>query len=471
MTFIIAIFICANQAQAQDSANNYTLQQCVEIAAKNNLDVNNSQFQNEASEVNLQQAKANALPFVSGYINHNNYNGRSINTFTNAYTNQQYLAANYGLSASIVLWNGSSIQNYIKQYSLNAKAMEMDVQQQKDKLLLNVVLYYLSVLNNQEQLNLTQKQVAITQQKVRLLEIKNADGAIAPSDLYDLKGQLAADQLNVTATRNALETAKITLAQLMNVPYTTNMKLEKIDDKILPETYAATVDDIYGHAAATLALVKATDLRKESTSKAITAAKGQLLPTLSLTGGFFTNYSSTANTSQLLNTTDVASSNYVFINNVKTPVYTPQNNYENEKIGYGSQWSNNINSAIGLNLSIPILNGLQARSRIKFARINKEQADFNAKTIRVQLRQSIEQDYVNMTSSYETYKTLFEQVQAYSQSFHSAEIRFDAGAISTIDYLIVKNNIDKTNISLTVAKYDYIFKTKILDFYLGRPLW
>ncbi len=469
--FLISISISVIQTQAQDSINNYTLQQCVEIAAKNNVDVNNAQFQQEASQVNLQQQKGNMLPFVSGYIDHNNYNGRSINTFTNAYTNQQYLAANYGLNASIVLWNGSSIQNYIKQYALNAKAAEMDVQQQKDKLTLNVVLYYLAVLSNQEQLNLAQKQVAATAQKVKLLEIKNNEGAIAPADLYDLKGQLAADQLNVTSTKNALETAKLTLAQFMNIPYSTNMNLAKIDEKTLPEPYNATVAEIYDHAAAALALVKATDLRKESTLKGIVAAKGQLMPTLSLAGGFYTNYSSTASTSQLLNTTDVLSANYVLINSIKTPVYTPQSNYQNEKISYGSQWKNNFNSAIGLNLSIPILNGLQARSRVKQAKINKEQADFLATTTRIQLRQAIEQDFVNMTTSYETYKTLFEQVQAYSQSFRAAEIRFDAGAIATLDYLIVKNNIDRANISLTAAKYDYIFRTKILDFYLGRPLW
>jgi outer membrane protein len=470
-TFIITIFIYASQALAQDSTNKYTLQQCVEIAAKNNLDVNNAQFQKQTSEVNLQQQKGNMLPFISGNIGHNNYNGRSINTFTNTYTNQQYLAANYGLNASVVLWNGSSIQNYIKQYALNAKAAEMDVQQQKDKLLLNIVLYYLTVLSNEEQLKLAQKQVTATQQKVKLLEIKNNDGAISPSDLYDLKGQLAADQLTVIATKNALESAKLNLAQLMNIPYSTNMQLQQIDENILPEPYTATVAEIYDHAAASLALVKATDLRKQSTSKAIVAAKGAMLPTLSLSGGLYTNYSSTASTSQLLNTNDIASNNYVLVNSIKTPVYIPQSNYQSEKISYGSQWKNNFNSAIGINLSIPILNGLQARSRVKQAQINKAQADFLATTTRTQLRQAIEQDFVNMTASYETYKTLFEQVQAYTQSFRAAEIRFDAGAIVTLDYLIVKNNIEKANISLTAAKYDYIFRTKILDFYLGRPLW
>src|ERR1700709_1698370 len=114
--FLIAASVCINLVQAQDSAitNNYTLQQCVEIAAKNNIDVNNAQFQSETNNVNLQQAKGNMLPYFGGYINHGNYNGRSINTFTNAYTDQQYLAANYGLNASVVLWNGSSIQNYIR---------------------------------------------------------------------------------------------------------------------------------------------------------------------------------------------------------------------------------------------------------------------------------------------------------------------------------------------------------------------
>lgn len=473
ITFVITFFICVNFVQAQDSAitNNYTLQQCVEIAAKNNIDVNNAQFQSETNNVALQQAKGNMLPYIGGYVNHGNYSGRSINTYTNAYTNQQYLAANYGLNGSVTLWNGSSIQNYIRQYALNTKAGEMDVQQQKDKLTLNIVLYYLSVLSNQEQLNMAKKQVEATKQKVALLEIKNDVGAISPSDLYDMQGQLATDKLNVTSTKNALETAKLSLAQLMDIPYSTAIKLEQLNDNMLPLPYEATVDAIYEHAAQSLAVVKASDLRKQGTAKGIVAAKGQLMPTLSLVGGFYTNYSSTASTSQFINSTDIASLNYVLINNIKTPVYTPQNNYQNEKINYGSQWANNINTAIGLNLSIPILNGLQARSRIKIAKINNRQAVFLANTTRIQLRQAIEQDFVNMQTSYETYKTLFEQVQAYTQSFRAADIRFNAGAVSTVDYLIVKNNIDRANISLTAARYDYIFKTKILDFYLGKPLW
>lgn len=469
MFFVTGFRILAQDLQAP--AGTLTLKQCIETAIANNIDVRRSEYLSESAKVNLQQARGNMLPFASGNISHGISQGRSINPFTNGYIDQKLTYANYGVNASLYLWNGSSIQNNIKQNALSLEASRMDVQQQKDNLTINVILAYLQVLNNQEQLNLSKQQADVTRKQVERLEILNKSGTISPYTYYDTKGQLASDELNVVTTKNALETAKVTLAQLMNIPYSENMQVEKTGEGLTPVVYDGTVDQIYQQASEQLAVVKAAELRNESAVKGVKAAKGQLLPALTLNGGLATNYSSAASLATLTGTKYSATDNYVLVNDNKVPVYAPDPTYSNEKITYGTQWKNNLNSYVSVGLQVPILNGLAARSRVKQAEITEKRSSYEEQTTKIQLRQNIEQAYVNMNAAFQRYETLAEQVKDFEESFRSAQIRFDAGVITSVDYLIAKRNYDASNINLIAARYDYILRTKILDYYQSKPLW
>ena len=469
--FLLVICFVALKNFAQDSTavtGTLTLKQCVDVALKNNADVYRSELQMENSKVNVMLAKGNMIPFISGDINHGLSKGRSIDPFTNTYIDQNLTSANYGLNASVYLWNGGSIQNNIRANSLNYEASKMDWQQQKDNITINVILAYLQVLNNEEQLNAARQQADVTRKQVERLEILFKDGAIAPATYYDTKGQLASDELNVVSLKNALETSKVSLVQLMNVPYSADMQLQKINTETELAVYEGNSQQIYQQALANLALIKAADLRKSSASKALKAAKGQLFPKLSLNGGLGTNYSNAATISTITGTTNVRTENYVMVGNDKVPVYAPQNSYNTQKISYGSQWKNNFNSSVSIGLRIPILNGLQTRGTINKAKIEEQRVTLEAKTTKTQLQQSVEQAYVNMNTAFERYQTLAEQVKDFAESFRSAEVRFNAGAITSVDYLIAKNNYDRSNINLIAAKYDYILRTKILDFYQGQ---
>lgn len=444
----------------------YNLQQCIDLGIKNNPDVKNSQFILESDKVYKQQAVANMLPGISGNISRSVYSGKSINPYTNSYINQQNTADNYGLNASILLWHGSSIMNLVKQNSLTYEAGKMDLQNIKDQLTINIILAYLSVLSEQEQLKMAKQQVVVTQQQVDRLTIENDKGNIAPSDLYNMRGQLGSNELAVISTQNALTTAKLTLAQLMNIPFADTMQIAPIETSILAP-YNGTINDIYQYAVTHLPIVKAAELHNESAKKAVKSARGGLYPSLSLFGGLGTNYSSAATASELVGTSDQQTNSYIMLNNDKLPVYTPESNYTSNKVPYNTQWKNNLNSNIGLNLSIPILNGLQARSRVKLAKINEEQTAFQQNTVKIQLGQAIERDYVNMTNAYDTYKKLVQQVADYSESFREATIKFEAGAINSVDFVIAENNMNQAELNLISAKYNYIVQTKVLDYFRG----
>ena len=465
---LVAIF----GLNAQNSnGNKLTLQQCVETGITNNLQVQQSGLQMQSDEIYWKQAKLNLLPNLNGSISHGINQGRSIDPFTNGYINQSNNTGSYSLSSGVVLFNGFSLLNSVKQTSLAYQASKMDWQQAKDNITINIILAYLQVLSNQEQLQQAKNQLDLSKQQVDRLEILNKQGDINPSDLSDLKGQYAGDQLSIINSQNAFESSKLTLCQLMNIPYDKNMELEKISAETLATKYEDTPDKIYSTALAQLALIKAVDLRKLSAEKGLKVAKGELYPTLSFGANTNTNYSSTASQDIFINSTTIATPDYVTVNNTQYPVMSQVNNYSSEKIAYGKQLSNNRFTSFDLSLRIPIFNSLQARNRVKQAQLTLKNSEIIAASTKTELQQNIEQAYINMSSASDRYKTLMDQVSAYTESFRIAEVRFNSGLGTPIDYLTTKNNMDRANINLINAKYDYVLRTKILDYYEGKPLW
>lgn len=471
---VCILFILMNKTGAAQNnlpAGILTLKQCVETGIANNLDVQQSGLQMQNSKINWNQVRLDMLPDLNGIAGTGINQGRSIDPFTNGYITQQVNYASYGLSSGVVLFNGLAMQNTVKQNALAYEASKMDWQQAKDNLTITIILAYLLILNNEDQLVQFRNQESLTKNQVERLEILNRNGAITPSDLSDIKGQYANDQLSIISAQTGLEISRISLCRLMNIPYNKNIQLERLTAENYAEKYPDTPDKIYEESLKQFSLIKAVDLRKQSAEKAVKAAKGRLFPTLSLNVSAATNYSSAARNAVFINTTDVTSSDYVMVNGTPSPVIYKQNNYNSEKIGYGSQLNNNFSTSFNLNLRIPIFNSLQQRNNIKLAQLSLKNNELIAATTKTELQQSIEQAYINMTSASERYKVLLEQVSAFKESFRAAEIRFNSGVGNSIDYLITKNSLDRANTNVIIAKYDYILRTKVLDYYQGKQLW
>lgn len=458
--------------KAQDSTHTtLSLKEAVEIAGKNNLEVKQTALLMESAEINRTQARASRYPYLEGFANHGINEGRSIDPFTNQFINQQVNFAGYGLNAGVTVFSGLSITNQIKQTALAYDAAKMDLQNNKDRLTLDVILAYLQVLNNIDLLEQARNQAELSANQAGRLDILNKAGAIAPAQFYDLKGQLAADQLSIVNTQNALDASRLTLSQLMNVPYDKDLEIERLALDQFSTDYSATPDQIYQVALEQLALVKAAKLHRESASKGVKVARGGLYPTLSLNGNVTTNYSSAATQDIFINMTEQQTNSYVNINGTKTPVYAPIQNFNTEKIIYSDQLNNNLFTSFTLDLRIPVFNSLRARSQLRLAKIEEKNTQYIEESVKIQLRQNIEQAYFNMTAAQKRYKAVVDQVAAFSESFRSAEEKFNAGVGTSVDYLIAKNNLDRANINLIGARYDYVLRTKILDYYQGKPLW
>ncbi len=437
----------------------------------NNIDVNQSDLLMQKAGINLKQSKENMLPNLNVSANHGINQGRSIDPFTNAFINQNVDYAGYGAASSLLLFNGSSLQNKIRGNVLGYEASKMELQQSKDNLTINIILAYLQVLSAEDILESSRRQGIVSGKQVERLGILNQSGAISPSQYYDLKGQLANDEIAVADNQAALEIAKLNLAQLLNIPYDKTLDVERLPEETFNINYDAVPEKIYATALQNFAQIKAVHLRTESAQKTIRSIQGELYPSLFLNGNINTNYSSVATQSFFVNSVYVPSSDYVIINGSQVPVITKQNNYNTQKINYGSQLNNNLFTTVNLGLSIPIFNSFQVKNKIRLAKIdlkNNELVEQNTKTL---LQQSIERAYVNLTNTSSKYKILLDQVHSFTESFRAAEIIFNAGASTSKEYLIAKNNLDRTNINLITARYDFVLRAKILDYYQGKALW
>jgi outer membrane protein len=470
LQYIAALLLFTNFAHAQQITDTVlTLQQCLDIGVKNNLMVKQSELQMESSRINWQQSRANLLPTLNGNITHTVSNGRSLNPFTNGYLDQPITSANYSLNSSLILSSGLTLQNNIRQTALAYQAGQMDFEQARNNLTLNLIIAYLQVLSSEDQLNQANSQAEVTQKQEERTEILNRNGAVPPSQLSDLKGQLAGDEENVINARNTLDIAKLNLLQLMNVSYNSNVRFQRQLSDNAPVLYGQSGEEIYQTALADFALIKSGTLRRESAEKGLEAAKGTLLPSLAISGGINTNYSSAAQRSLFVDSSVVATNQFIRpAGGGKQTVYTTQANYTNLGIGYSDQFRNNYSTSVSLGLNIPILNYFQNHNKIALAKINLQNAQYSEQSNQVQLKVNIDQAYANMTAAYQRYKLLVRQVDAFSESFRIAETRFNDGALTSVDFLVVKGNLDRAKINLINARYDYLVRTKVLDYYQGK---
>lgn len=443
-----------------------SLRECVETAILNNLNVEQADIRAKSSNIQYQQSRLNKLPNLNGSIGHGINQGRSIDPFSNSYVNSQLGYGNYGVSAGVTLFSGGSLNNAVTRDKLGLQASQMDLQQAKDNLTFDVILAYLNVLTNEDVLLQTVNQTELSKLQVERLVKLNNDGSIPPSELSDLQGQYAGEQIAIINAKNNLESSKLVLCRLMNVSYSTNIQLEKIESKYLGHSYSS--NQVFEQALVNFAAIKAAEFKLKSAEKAVDVSKGQLWPTLRFGVNVNTNYSSAAAVSNLLNTATVASSDYVSVGGSQFPVYKLTNTYSTDNIPYTRQLTGNFFSSLGLTLNIPIFNGLEQRNRIKQAQLEVKGNNAVLKTAKTELEQAIDQAYINYQSSLERFQTLEQQVAAFESSFQAASVRFDAGVGNSIDYLIAKNNLDRAKISFIVAQYDALLRSRILDFYKGE---
>jgi outer membrane protein len=447
------------------------LSQAVDLALQHNLTVKSYELNLKNAELTYQQAKYNQLPSLGGNINQAASFGRSINPYTNGYDSRNINYNNVGLNANLTLFNGGQLRNTILQNEYALKATQQDLQSMRENIALQVVLSYLSILNAEDQLSIAKAQTEITKLQIDRTQKLVSAGTLPVSNVLDLKAQLANEESNVVSFQSSLDINKLTLQQLLNDSSIQAFDLQRIQVPVpSSKAYDVSVNEIYAKALDIQPLVRAADFRVQGAQKNVEVAKAFRLPTLSMSGSWSANQSNALKSVELLGTQTVNLGS-VAIGGTSYPVSTVQPKYgEGTTVGYFDQLNNTQNKVVSLNLNIPIFAKYANRTRVAQAGLQKQNAEIEADRARLTLRQNIEQAYVNMLNAANKYEASSQQVSALEESFRASESRFNAGTIDFVSYNLQKTNLDKARLALIQVKYDFVFRTKILDYYQGKSL-
>ncbi len=445
----------------------WDLPQCIDYALKHNITLKQAALNSEINKNNTLQSKASVLPSLNAGVQHNYNFGQTIDRFTNTFANTQVLSQNFYLSSSVVLWSGLSQYNTIKANQYNYLSSEENVKQLANDLSLNVANAYIAVIFGEELLKISQKQADITKEQLERTQKLVTAGAIAKSIEYDIKAQLANEEVNVTSAENNLTISLLNLRQLMNLDSVSNFSVVRPNLEVTDNPILADVQYIYESGLKTQPSIKRGEYSILSAEKYLAASKGRISPTLTFNASLGTGTSGLAKDVLGVNFTGYQLSG---ITSGGDSVYTPTSELITRKTSFADQFKNNANKIVGFTLNIPLFNGLQTYTSVKNAKINALNARLSQDLAKQNLYKTVSQAYISAKAALNKYNATKSSVEAANESFKYAQQKFDAGVISAFDFSTAKNRLFAAESNLLQAKYDYIFKLKVLDYYQGKPL-
>ena len=449
----------------------WTLEDCINYALENNLDIQKQIQLVESNKASLTQSALNLQPNLNANgTNYWNF-GQTIDQYTNTFATTTVRSNNFYLSSNVVLFNGLQKLNTVKQNKIMVLASQYDLDVLKNSISLSVAGYYLDILFNSELLDVANEQLSISKQQVDRIQKMVEAGSSARGDLLNIQAQKAAEELTQVQASNQLYISYLSLQQLIDIPVAKDFRIEKPNLKAIEAPrQPVTPEVIYEHALKTRPEIRAAELRVDAAQKRLAIARGIITPTLSVSGSWGTGYSGIDKEIDPSVPPTITPYKMGITQLSRDTVIGYQMNYATRLKSFGDQLKTNNNQSVGFSLSIPIFNGWQGRANITQAKISKNQAELDLGIQKRSLLKLIEQAYADAVAALQKYNSSLEQVNAQSESFKYTQQKFDVGMMTSFDYNNSKKDLTKAQSDLLQAKYDFIFKTTILEFYMGNPI-
>lgn len=412
------------------------LKDCIDYALKHNLQIKKQEIATQQQKVELNTAKNKRLPEVSGSASQTFNFGRAVSAVDNSYVNKNSGNTSFGIGASVPLFTGFQIPRNIELTELNLKAATQDLDKAKEDVSLNVTSAFLQVLFKSELCKVAQEQIKLSTEQLNRITRMEEVGKASPAQVYEAKARLAQDKLSAVQSDNDYRLALLDLSQLLELATPDGFAIASPDAE--PNFGELTPpQDIYAQAMATKPAVLAAKYRLDGMEKNIKIAQGAYYPTLSLNGGL--------------------NSGYYSVSGISAP-------------SFGKQLGDNFNKYIGLSLSIPIFNKYETRNRVKSARLQYSTQAYQLEESKKGLYKEIQQAYYSAVASHAKYASSKTAVEANEASFKLMREKFENGKATSIEFNEMKMNLMKASSERIQAKYDYLFRMKIIDFYKGIPL-
>lgn len=470
--FAILIVICFCAVTYAFSQNAWSLERCIQYALDNNIQIKQQELNAQINDYQLQQSKLGILPGINMGASENFRFGRSVDPYTNEFETDNFSSANFQVSSSVTLFSGLRQYNTIKKAEIDQQAGYALLDQTKNNISLAIASAYLNVLYAMDLIDIATQQRDITNMQLEQINILVTAGSVPLQNKYELEAQLANEELNIVNYENQLDIALLNLAQLIEITDYSSFSIIRPDlNNIVTNTVLMSVDDIYELALENMPEIEYAGLNFLSAEKNLAIAKGAYLPSLNLSASYGSGYSSSSKLVDGINIGAPYLSGFA-TDNVGNILDVYQYSYDYNYIDkpFNDQIRDNASTALTFSLNIPVFNGLQTRTGVNNSKIYLEQAKLQVEQAKKDLLKNIQQAYADAQSAMKKYTATEKALIAMQLSFDYTQKRYDEGLVNTTDYNIAKNNLTKTQAELVRAKYDFIFKQKILDFYTGLPI-
>ncbi|WP_430812160.1 MULTISPECIES: TolC family protein [unclassified Carboxylicivirga] len=448
---IATICLMAFNMQAQDSLKiewpsqktQWSLPECIDYAHENNITIQRQAINTQYQENLLKQSQLDRLPDLNaqtggslnfGYtwIQQAGESGQNIDQNTRSF--------NASASASVPLFEGLRLNNTIKRNKTNLLAAIQDMEKTKNDIGLQITGHYLQILFNKELLGVAQEQYETSMLQVERTKKLVDAGSAAMGSFLEIKSQAAKEALNVTQQKNALALSLLNLAQLLDLERPIEFDIVSPE---IPDLKAFTPEHpgaVFATALEIMPEIKSANYNVESKNYDLKIARSRYYPTLGVGAGYGSSANWLADDPDGINRS------------------------------LSDQFKSNANSYIGATLRIPIFNKLQTRNNVTNAKLGVKDAQFELKAQKLELRKSIQQAYADAMAAYNKYLSSQEAVNSYAESFRYTEKKFNVGLVNSVDYNVAKTDYTRAQSDLLQSKYEYILRTKILDFYKGIPI-
>jgi len=470
-SFVFALlFGLALSTQAQ--TKQWTLEECVRYALDNNITIKLSELDVKNSIIDKRGALGNYLPAVNANASHSWNIGLNQNITTGLLENQTTQYSSIGASVGVDIYKGLQNQNTYRRAKLSIVASKYQLLKMQEDISLNVANAFLEILFNKENLKVKKEQLAIDEKRFKRSEEMVNAGTIPRGDLFDLKATVATDQQAIIVAENSLLISKLSLAQLLqlkefadfDVTDNTNVQDEN-------NIMAQNPTDIYNKAKETRTELKLAETNLEIAQKNVSIAKGAYQPTLSA----FYNFNTRASYSDIITGSTLNTSNPTnqigFVEGTNQSVL--QNNYS-PVLGNAApildQFDNNKGQSFGVQLSIPIFNGFSTRNNVERNKVSLEKSKIDLEQKSLDLQRNVYTAFTDAKGALNAYESSTITLEARQQSYNYAKEKYDVGLMNSFDFTQAQTLLTNAQSDVIRAKYDYMFKIKILEFYFGIPI-
>ncbi len=448
-----------------------TLDKAIDLTLKNNLQIKQSRLSEALSAESLKEANTAFYPSLNAGSNISFNFGRSVDPLSYQYVDQKTTTSSGNLSTSLPIFQGFRLWHQVSQYKALLEADKSVTKKVQNDLSLSVVTIYLQILSNQDFLKAAKQQLEVARLQEQREEKQFNVGTKTLADISQARSQVAASELNVTNARNQLDIAYLNLAQLMERNPADSFQVVRpaVSQLQTAENSKYSAADIYQEAADNYPDIQVARFRTLAALKNVDLAKSTLYPRLSFQGGIGTGYS---NNRMMLSERQLTGENTVigFLEGTNQRVLTPTFTTTYKKMDFSDQVKENFNQTFGFVLNIPIFNNYSSRFGVRRAKLNYQNALASEQLAKTNFNKVIYQAVTDLRGAESRYTSSQKAYEAAKDALQAIEKRYQVGLVNSLDFNQAQTQLNQREFELIQAQYDLIFRNKVLDFYLGKPL-